>query len=339
MLKFLRQIFTYANVVSMVAMSLAVGSGLAIAGSSTPNAKKVEYTGKEVKNNTLTGDDFKNESIDSSDFDASALTSITSDTSLTGPTGETGDKGARGNKGTFGDQGDPGIDYKKAYTFSKDDTGRLKNKSTQPPNLYSCPWNNDYTLDGGVYYDCVGPSTTISCVAPIPTNCKYNSGNVLTTGDEIVLDQGGQDVLRLTSGDANDGYLTLNEPSDVLVFASMTLWHSGTVHSRAECYAQAKNANLGDSGYTDIGSRVFVSTTEDDQLISLNVVAGTKFEASAFTVNPTQPTIPPDHVKPYYLPLEIAVRIRCRGVDQGNLQVNDWRFIKGNLQVLSAKEI
>jgi hypothetical protein len=86
----MRSRLTYANVVATLALFLALGgSSYAV----------VQFTGKNVKDNSLTTKDVKNRSLLNRDFKPGQL-----------PAGSKGDQGPQGVQGAKGDKGDTGND-------------------------------------------------------------------------------------------------------------------------------------------------------------------------------------------------------------------------------------
>lgn len=109
MLRGIRNRLTYANVMSTLAVCVALG-GVSYAAVRLPKNSvgpvqiKDAVTGLKVKNSSLTGADIKDKSLHAADFSGS----------VAGPPGVKGDPGVRGDKGdpgAKGDRGDPGADF------------------------------------------------------------------------------------------------------------------------------------------------------------------------------------------------------------------------------------
>lgn len=103
----LRSRLTYSNVMASIAVFISVAGGTAYAATTL-------ITGKQIKNESITGADVKNGSLGSGEFDATALAKLKGpqgDRGLTGSTGLTGASGpagAAGPAGTVGAKGDAG---------------------------------------------------------------------------------------------------------------------------------------------------------------------------------------------------------------------------------------
>jgi hypothetical protein len=94
----LRSRLTYANVMSSIAVLLALGgTSYAAATITGKNVKNSSLTGVDVKNSSLTSSDVKDKSLLSKDFKAGQL-----------PAGPAGPQGPKGTDGTNGMNGEPG---------------------------------------------------------------------------------------------------------------------------------------------------------------------------------------------------------------------------------------
>jgi hypothetical protein len=92
---------TYANVMSTIAVVVAVGGGTAFA------ATKL-ITGKEIKNSSITGVDIKDGTLGAAELSPAAKSILKGSAGPQGPQGLQGPAGAAGVIGTTGPKGDPG---------------------------------------------------------------------------------------------------------------------------------------------------------------------------------------------------------------------------------------
>jgi hypothetical protein len=97
----LRTRLTFANVVSMIALFVALGgTSYAAIKVTGKNVRNSSLTGVDVRNSSLTTADVKNRSLLGRDFKAGQLPA--------GPQGLQGEKGIQGNQGDKGNPGEPG---------------------------------------------------------------------------------------------------------------------------------------------------------------------------------------------------------------------------------------
>lgn len=121
--------------------------------------------------------------------------------------------------------------------------------------------------------------------------------------------------LELASG-TNDGLLQLEWDSDVIANAHVLLWHHGTVHTRIECRMQIWQDQAGAvTNVETIGTPVTISSDNVERNVNIGLTGA---------ITRTKGT----H----------GVRVQCRDLDfSTNPSYQNWRFIKGNLSVVSAK--
>ncbi len=114
MLRGIRPYLSFANVVSVTALFIALGgvsyAAIKLPKNSVGNAqiKKNAVTGSKVKNSSLTGSDVKNSSLTGSDVKDGSLTTADFRGSVQGPQGPAGPQGAKGDTGAKGDPGSAG---------------------------------------------------------------------------------------------------------------------------------------------------------------------------------------------------------------------------------------
>jgi hypothetical protein len=100
----LRSRLSYANVMSSIAVLLALGgTSYAAATITGKNVKNSSLTGTDIKNSSLTSSDVKDRSLLGKDFKAGELPA-----GPAGPAGAQGPKGADGANGANGANGEPG---------------------------------------------------------------------------------------------------------------------------------------------------------------------------------------------------------------------------------------
>jgi hypothetical protein len=121
--------------------------------------------------------------------------------------------------------------------------------------------------------------------------------------------------LELAAGD-NDGLLQLDWDSDVVAHANLMLWHHGTVHTRMECRMQIWEDQAGAiTNVQTIGTPVIVSSTTIEDNVNIGLTGAITRAKGTH-----------------------GVRVQCRDLDfSSDPTYKNWRSIKGNLSVVSAK--
>lgn len=232
-------------------------------------------TGANVKNETLTGADVKNGSLEYSDVGAAARTSL----KAKGATGPSGAKGATGDQGTTGAVGAQGTPAKNAFAWAYNVQSNL---------LKANPSNNPTPVED--WYAQAGTGTW--------TNPDSGYGGVL---------------LELADG-TNDGLLTLEHRSDVIVSAHLTGWHEdATVHSRLEC--RLRMTDVATNAQATVGQPILVSTKEFRHVTDLGLLGGIRRDPGTY-----------------------SIRVECRDLDLHTSGYQKWFIIKGNLSVLSSRD-
>ena len=99
---------TFANVVAAFCLFVVLG-GTSVAQDVASSASRL-ITGKQVRNNSLTGVDIKDRSLTEKDFKTPPRVSADGAAGPAGPTGPTGPQGPGGAQGPKGDRGEPGAD-------------------------------------------------------------------------------------------------------------------------------------------------------------------------------------------------------------------------------------
>ena len=102
----IRSHLTFANVVACVCLFVVLG-GTSVAQDVASSASRL-ITGKQVRNNSITGIDIKDRSLTDKDFKTPPRVSADGAPGATGPTGPQGPAGAQGPEGDRGDTGASG---------------------------------------------------------------------------------------------------------------------------------------------------------------------------------------------------------------------------------------
>lgn len=149
MLSTLRTRLTFANVVSVIALFVALGgSSYAAIMVTGKNVRNSSLTGKDVRNSSLTGVDVKNGSLLTADFGPGQLPA-----GAQGPQGPKGDKGDKGDQGSQGAQGPPGFSDQFVAEASVSwpvATGAQPNAQAR---TVTCPAPTTKVMGGGYRFD------------------------------------------------------------------------------------------------------------------------------------------------------------------------------------------
>ena len=304
---------TTSNVLATIAMLCALAGTSITAAWAAPL-----LTGANVRNSTLTGADLKDLSLSSTDFSSTASTQLKAQTGPAGDKGATGPVGAKGSQGRKGPQG---VDAAKAYSYvTADDTTSFVSPKTNsmlnPPPIAGKDCN-----DAGSLPSWLGFSVDCTPYAPEYPHWRYDCDSIPDyCGSSKVIGSAGAGATRLQTGaagvvsftgDENGSFVSLMGPGNLLVTASLTLMHPEVDewHSRVSCQAQARRSNTSDA-YTNLGVPTVVSAQEADELVTITVIGGARFET----------------------PGDYDFQVACQMLDEwstGSLSDN-WFFISGN---------
>ena len=130
MLSKLHTRLTFANVVSVLALFVALGgSSYAAIQVTGKNVRNSSLTGKDLRNNSITGADVRNRSLLAADFKPGQLP-----TGTQGPQGTPGTAGAQGARGPQGEPGAPGEPGEPGAPGATDVTTKFSNQVAVPAN-------------------------------------------------------------------------------------------------------------------------------------------------------------------------------------------------------------
>jgi hypothetical protein len=290
------------NVLAIVALLVAT-TGTATA------ARVTMISGKDVKDSTLTGADFRNLSLQAVDFSSRARTSM---------------RGASGAVGAAGPQGDKGVTGPQGATGAQGDAARVASKFAWFDSRYLATSGSNAAADNWFDYNGATPNGNIT----LPNNQFVNT---LNRPFEPVLDLnypncnvGDVQGVDCAWGSNAGGGVTVSWDSNITAVASITVMHSqdsdilagGTVpHTRVSCYLAA-NRGSGSSDFDQIGARADVSGFRQRQVETLTVVGSINRTASTST--------------------DYMVRVECRDADGTNSRTR-WNVISGSMSVIATE--
>lgn len=296
----LRSHLTYANVMASIAIFLALG-GSAFAA--------VVVTGANVKNNSLTGIDVKNGSLVSADLSAAARRAFKGAKGATGATGLTGPRGLTGETGPKGDTGAPGAPAEVVTSFASRDTGFVVRNTFSTPNPSGTAWWN---------YNCGGINSDVAGCGGAKNGNQSNNGvgviQLIPAGVEVLALQGmTKDPMETSHTITTNNNLVVPWSNNLTGMASVSLMHTGTIHERMSCTIQY--ANAASSGtFTSLGESQMISSFEDKEIVSLTIVASRNVPAGTYNL-----------------------RVMCFDMDSNATGTPSWRFIRGNLTAMAAR--
>lgn len=310
----LRNLITYANVAASLALLLSLG-GTAYAA--------VVITGKNVKDSSLTGADVQNGSLASKDLSAAARASFKGARGSQGPAGPmgiSGFDGARGTTGATGPQGDTGANGEPAAvvtSFASRDTGLLMRSSLDVPNPQSRAWY-DYNCGGSTG----DPMSDPACASDNGNQAPSGVGNIpLIAAPTMVLALQGMS----RSADETRHEITSNNNVEVpwsnnlSGTASVVLLHNGpvgttqSIHDRVECALQYANSTS-PSTFSNLGEPQMVSSFGTKEVVSLTLIGSKNLSAGTYNV-----------------------RVTCSELDNNDTSEYGWRFVRGNLVAMAAR--
>jgi hypothetical protein len=225
----LRTRLTFANVVSVIALFVALGgssyAALTVTGKTVKNSS---LTGKDLKNNSVTGKDVKglasgdvvDRSLLAKDFEAGQLPS--GPRGFTGPAGATGPGGATGP--TFGRSGQGQCDPDSTDFLTCASTGAINLPTSGRVLLIGASsWDNDLATEppnsGSCHLEADGNS-----VGPAGSPFEVDAGEATTTHNP---GQGGSIAVTAVSGVLAAGShsfaLTCNETDGSMFFTDATI--------------------------------------------------------------------------------------------------------------------
>lgn len=338
----------YAMCASIMAVVLATsGTALAarVATKAKPKPKPVAVTGVNVKNESLTGVDFKDGSISTRQIHANALRQIRTLPYLLGIDGMNGANGAKGALGDVGEDGSIGAKgargiqgppAPRAYTFQT--TARLDRVLDDEPNPATTP-TGTYCTTGTIPNDDrpIGCALDGSGGNPIRYprwnyRCNHlgdglSSIHCRTTDRSVPRLTRSLQSLIVTSNNASGGLLVMHTTGTIVLNASATFYTQRTrVNQRLECQLQVARV---ENGVTQAPINVGVPATvqrhvnpttagnyrnERERLITISATGAVAQEAGVYE------TI-----------------LACRAPDDTGHPNDRLEFIEGNLSVLSTR--
>lgn len=306
-----RSCISYANVMASIAIIMALG-GTAVAATSIransitgAHVKNGTLTGVDIKNATITGNKIRNRSLTASDLSGSAIKSLKGATGKAGPAGP---RGLTGEAGPKGDTGAPGAPAAVVTSFASRDTGYVKRRNVATPNPNGFGWAD---------YNCNHDDTATG-------PCVLENGNQTEAGVGVIeLIPDGTMVIALQgmSTDPDETNHVISSANNLQVpwannltgMASLTLHHRGTLHERAECRLQYANT-AGTGTFADLGEPQLVSSYGNNELVTVSLVGSRNVSAGTYNV-----------------------RVVCHDLDSSNDPTNHWRFVRGNMTAMAAR--
>jgi hypothetical protein len=265
----------------------------------------VVITGKNVKDSTLTGVDVKNASLTAADLSAATKRSFKG---ATGARGATGAKGLTGIAGPKGDTGAPGAPAEVVTSFATRDTGFITRRNNSNPNPDTRDWYD---------YNCNGDNTTSAA-------CPSFDGNQTDTSVGVVeLSAAGSSVIALSgiNIDSQETLHTYSTQNNIAVpwsnnltgFASISVLHMGTLHERFEC--QLEYANVSNpTAFAKLGAPQVVSAYGEHEIVPFTLIGSKNVSAGTYNV-----------------------QLTCTDLDDNNSGTASWRFVRGNLTAMAAR--
>ena len=300
LLPFLKRHCTYVNVVSLVV----------IAATTTTSAYAAKmYTGKNIKDSSLTSLDFKDRSIEMRDLSTTARTTLKG---RKGATGATGDKGAPGPQGDTGATGDMGKRAHSLVRYAMFHSPYLRtNTASATPNAGLADWNTgayaNYDYEDGVS---VGQPGIANFAESFPDN-----------DFESAIDNTDQPLLQLT-GQYEDttGTIRPTAAGQLNATATLTLMHTWDgdnnhvggrpYHNRLRCTLRyANNDNALGAGSPTMGVVQWISSSRQHKVYTITLTGSEKIVADA-TAN-------------------YNVGVTCADVDHTGAV--HWKYVAGNI--------
>lgn len=312
-MRLFRRHVTYANGMATIAVVLSL-SGSAVA------ATRVLYTGTNVQDGSLTTSDIKNGTLGAVDFSATAKASLKGATGKTGATGAqgfNGAKGAQGPTGADGPQGPPGEPAAVVTSFASRDTGVLTRSAYSPPNPEADAWYDYNCAAAGA-----NPTGEATCASDDGNQRNVAVGDIsLIAADTMVVALAGmtKDQDETNHVISSNNSVQVPWSSNLSGMASITLMHRGPVgttvsaHERAECGLQYANS-VTPAVFQNLGQPQMVSAFGTREVVSLTIVGGKNVSAGTYNV-----------------------RVVCSDMDYASNSQLGWRFVRGNLTAMAAR--
>lgn len=214
----LRRHVSFANVVSLLALFVALG-GVGYAAATLP---KNSVGTAQLKSNAVTGTKVKNGSLTATDLSASARKALTGEAGPAGPAGPKGDGGAAGAPGTNGTPGASGVAGPTIISGSMgfdvfSPPGSSSNFGTEAGALVPVPAGSSYTAKSFIATAGTAPGggksititlrinqadTAISCtISGAATSCEPPAGTA------VVVPGGAKISMRTVTAGAPSGSL------------------------------------------------------------------------------------------------------------------------------------
>lgn len=298
----LRNFITYANVMASLAIVLAMG-GTAFAA--------IVLTGRNVKDSSLTGIDVKNGSLTAYDLSLAARNSFKGAKGTTGTMGITGARGLTGATGPKGDTGAPGAPAEVVTSFASRDTGFVTRVDAADPNTADLPWFE---------YNCGNTGAAGPCALDDGNQTNIGVGSVnLIASDTLVIALSGMPPKATNETNQSNNVVTVPWSNNLTGMATVSLMHRGPVgqetaiHERVECgleYANSTNP----SSFAPLGEPQMVSSFGTREIVNLSLVGSANLMSGAYNV-----------------------RVVCSDMDYASASDHGWRFIRGNLTVMAAR--
>jgi hypothetical protein len=313
MRRFIRTHFTYANVMATIAVLLAM-SGTAYA--------SVMISGTQIRNGTLTNAQLRDATI------TAAKLTPTTRTQLRGPKGDRGAQGLKGSTGSAGlrgptgptgpkgDTGPPGEAAAVVTSFASRDTGFIVRSAEDTPNPDGHAWFE---------FNCGG-----SALDPTAGPCTSDNGNQIGSAVGVIDMIATPRMVVALSGMSKDSLEvnhTINSNNNVVVpwsnnltgMATVTFLHRGpvgttlSVHERLECRLQYANS-ASPGTFQALGEPQMLSAFGTKELVSMTLVGSANVSAGTYNV-----------------------RVACSDMDYASNQNHGWRFVRGNLTAMAAR--
>ncbi len=292
----LRRNFSYANAVSLVVIVVAT--------SGTAYGAARLYTGKQIKDGTLTTVDFKNGGLEARDISKTSLAGMRG---RKGATGDTGAAGGRGPQGPTGDQGDMGKQAHSLVRYATYFSPYLNDSGDATPNPGAKDWDaSDYPTYAGA-----NPS-----YPNFRTSMPSGSSPVSITNNEPVLVQltGNNHFTTGTIKPTGNGLLTAT--------ATLTLMHQNhgeagfgstpgnPLHSRVRCKLRyANNGAPITAGSSVLGAGEWLSSREGHRVFTITITGSEPIMANALA--------------------NYNVGVSCADIDRTG--TNQWMFVAGTV--------